>query len=162
MHTVTYEHGKRLENLIEMFAVELGYMEIEKLKLYARFHDIGKSNIPKEILLKPGMLSPVEKRIMQSHSLAGCNIVKTVAAWILHHHEWWNGQGYPMNLKGENIPIECRILGIVDAYDAMTSERPYINKISHGEALSEIQRCAGTQFDPNLVDRFIKLMKGSA
>jgi len=77
-----------------------------------------------------------------------------VADYILKHHEWWNGQGYPLGLKGSEIPLECRILAIADAFDAMTSERPYQKAMSSQDALKELRTCAGTQFDPELVEKF--------
>jgi HD-GYP domain-containing protein (c-di-GMP phosphodiesterase class II) len=80
-----------------------------------------------------------------------------IADWILKHHEWWNGQGYPLGLKGEEIPLESRILAILDAYDVITSERPFRKARSHEDALEELRRCSGTQFDPVLVDQFIGL-----
>lgn len=159
MDTATSEHGLRLEKLIEIFAAKLGYKEVDKLKLFARFHDIGKYHIPEGILLKPGPLSLEEQHIMRTHSLIGCQMAKTVATWILRHHEWWNGKGYPMQLKGENIPLECRILAILDAYDAMTNDRPYREKMSSLEALTIIERAAGQQFDPQLVSSFINLIQ---
>jgi HD-GYP domain-containing protein (c-di-GMP phosphodiesterase class II) len=94
---------------------------------------------------------------MRRHSEVGYRIARAgddlspIADWILHHHEWWNGEGYPEGLAGEKIPLECRILTIIDAYDAMTSERPYRMAIPHEEAVKELQRCASTQFDPVLV-----------
>jgi HD-GYP domain-containing protein (c-di-GMP phosphodiesterase class II) len=81
-----------------------------------------------------------------------------IAPFILHHHEFWNGNGYPSGLKGEEIPLECRILGIIDAFDAMTNDRPYHKGISVKEAIEEIQRCAGKQFDPVLSEKFIEII----
>ncbi|NLK50934.1 MAG: HD domain-containing protein, partial [Syntrophomonadaceae bacterium] len=77
-----------------------------------------------------------------------------IADWILKHHEWWNGKGYPLGLKGEEIPLECRILAVIDAYTAMTSDRPYRKALLSSEALWELKKGAGTQFDPNLVEKF--------
>jgi HD-GYP domain-containing protein (c-di-GMP phosphodiesterase class II) len=103
---------------------------------------------------------------MQRHSEIGHRIalaapdLAPIADWILKHHEWWNGKGYPLGLKGTEIPLECRILAVADAYDAMTSDRPYRKAMSHAEAVAELRRCAGTQFDPELVERFIALLDG--
>ncbi|MDP3045342.1 MAG: HD domain-containing phosphohydrolase, partial [Bacillota bacterium] len=80
-----------------------------------------------------------------------------IADWILKHHEWWNGQGYPLGLQGEGIPLECRILAVVDAYDAMTNDRPYRPAMPHETATDELLRCAGTQFDPLVVEKFVQL-----
>jgi HD-GYP domain-containing protein (c-di-GMP phosphodiesterase class II) len=102
---------------------------------------------------------------MKRHSEIGHRIAQSVpdlspiADRILKHHEWWNGEGYPLGLKGEEIPLECRILSIADAYDAMTSDRPYRKAMTHEDALLELYRFKGSQFDPVLVDRFIDLMK---
>jgi HD-GYP domain-containing protein (c-di-GMP phosphodiesterase class II) len=82
-----------------------------------------------------------------------------IAEWILNHHEWWNGKGYPLGLTGTEIPLECRILAIVDAYDAMTSNRPYRGAMSSQDAIHEITRCSGIQFDPELVVAFIEVIK---
>jgi len=104
---------------------------------------------------------------MKRHSEIGYIIAMSppdlgpIAEFILKHHEWWNGQGYPLGLKGEEIPLECRILAVADAYDAMTSDRPYRSSLSQSKALAELKRCAGVQFDPKLVDKFVDLLKES-
>ncbi|MDH7479501.1 MAG: HD domain-containing phosphohydrolase, partial [Syntrophomonadaceae bacterium] len=82
-----------------------------------------------------------------------------IADWVLKHHEWWNGGGYPLGLRGEDIPLECRILAIADAYDTMTSYRPYRGPLAHQQAIEELRKCAGIQFDPELVPRFIALLE---
>jgi HD-GYP domain-containing protein (c-di-GMP phosphodiesterase class II) len=159
-------HANRLQKLVERMGLSIGLSErnIAELRLLAQFHDIGKVGIPDRILFKPGPLSLEEIAEMQGHSEIGHRIAQSapdlipIADWILKHHEWWNGQGYPMGIKELEIPLECRILAIVDAYDAMTNDRPYRKAIAHEEAVIEIKRRAGTQFDPNLVEEFIKLV----
>ena len=102
---------------------------------------------------------------MERHSEIGFRIAQSssdlsiIADWILKHHEWWNGQGYPLQLKEREIPIECRILAIVDAFDAMTNQRPYREALTKEEALKELKKGAGSQFDPELVDIFMELIK---
>ncbi|HWR44684.1 diguanylate cyclase [Sporomusa sp.] len=159
---ITEGHGDRLQDLIEAFAdvLELPETSIADLRLLARFHDIGKVGIPDGILFKPDRLTEEEWVIMRQHCEIGYRIAVSapdlvpIADWILKHQEWWNGQGYPLGLAGEAIPIECRMLSIVDAFDAMTSDRPYRQALSKEEAIAELYRCAGRQFDPNLVDKF--------
>ncbi|MDR3564928.1 MAG: diguanylate cyclase [Negativicutes bacterium] len=163
---ITEGHGERLQQLIESFATALGLPESGNadLRLLARFHDIGKVGIPDSILFKPGNLTEDEFVIMRQHCEIGYRIAKSapdlapIADWILKHQEWWNGNGYPIGLTGEDIPLECRMLGIADAFDAMTSDRPYRQAMSKTAAISELRRCAGTQFDPQLVEPFITLV----
>jgi HD-GYP domain-containing protein (c-di-GMP phosphodiesterase class II) len=139
---------------------------LNDLQLLARFHDLGKVGIPDSILFKPGPLTREEFQEMKRHCEIGHRIALSltdlapIADFILKHHEHWDGRGYPLGLSGEDIPLECRILSIVDAYDTMTSERPYKGSVSHEDAIAELKRCAGTQFDPELVERFVALMIG--
>lgn len=164
---ITDAHSERLNNLVELlaFCLDLPADRINDLRLLAKFHDIGKVGIPDGILLKPGSLTNSEMENMQRHCEIGHHIAASapglshIAHWILKHHEWWNGSGYPLGLKEENIPIECRILSIADAYDAMTHDRPYRKAMSKQEALSELNKCAGIQFDPLLVFKFIRLLE---
>lgn len=159
-------HVDRLRELVVDMAEHIGLPEddVEKLCLLARFHDIGKVGVPDGILFKPGPLTGEEAAQMQRHCEIGHRIalsvpdLEPIAELILKHHEWWNGEGYPQGLKGEEIPLACRILAIVDAYDAMTSDRPYRRTLSREEALAELKNCAGIQFDPNLVTAFIELI----
>lgn len=124
--------------------------------LLAKVHDLGKVGIPDSILQKPGPLTAEEWEIMRQHSEKGYRIacasprLAPVASLIRCHHERWDGSGYPLGLAATNIPIECRILAISDALDAMTSQRPYRKPVTRSEAAAELQRCAGTQFDPEL------------
>ena len=161
---ITEGHADRLQEMLTRLARAAGLPEsrMTDLRLLAQFHDIGKVGIPDRILLKPGPLSPEEMVEMKRHSEIGHRIANSspdllpVADWVLKHQEWWNGAGYPLGLAGEKIPIECRILAIADAYDAMTSDRPYRKAMSHDAAVTELRRCAGTQFDPTLVELFIQ------
>jgi diguanylate cyclase (GGDEF)-like protein/PAS domain S-box-containing protein len=163
----TEKHAERLINIITAFAREINLTEAELayFHLFAQFHDIGKVGIPDSILLKPGPLTPGERMQMQSHSEIGYRIAQAsqdltpIAELILKHHEWWDGNGYPLGLEGKEIPLECRILAIADAYDAMTSNRPYRRAKSHRKAIAELKRVAGTQFDPELVDKFITSLR---
>ena len=167
---ITEGHGDRLTRLIETFSRQLGLPEqrLPDLRLFAHFHDIGKVGIPDSILFKPARLTGEEWGIMRQHCEIGHRIAVStpdlapIAHWIMRHQEWWNGNGYPLGLKGESIPLECRILAIIDAYDAMTHDRPYRQATTPQAALAEIQRCAGTQFDPQLVDEFAKMLNGMA
>lgn len=162
---VTDGHAHRLEVLVERLAHSMGLpqRQINDLRFLAQFHDIGKVGIPDQILFKPGPLNEEEFAVMQRHCEIGYRIAQSTnemrpfADWILKHHEWWNGEGYPLKLKGEEIPLECRILAIADAYDAMTSDRPYRKAMSQEQALGELERCTGKQFDPYLVSKFLAI-----
>lgn len=160
---ITEGHADRMENMaIELgYALELAPAQIDRIALLAKFHDIGKVGIPDAILNKPSRLTEEEYSIMKTHSQIGERIavesgeLKEIAHLILKHHEKYDGTGYPLGIKELEIPVECRILGIVDAFDAMTNDRPYRKALSIEEAISELIRCSGTQFDPELVEIFI-------
>ncbi|MDQ7790728.1 MAG: diguanylate cyclase [Clostridia bacterium] len=160
---ITEGHADRLHHLALRLGQKVGLSErsLGDLHLLARFHDIGKVGIPDRILFKAGPLTPEERSEMQRHCEIGHRIAFTapdlapIANLILKHHEWWNGKGYPLGLMGPDIPLECRLLAIVDAYDAMTNDRPYRKAMESGTAIAELQRCAGIQFDPNLTEAFI-------
>lgn len=163
---ITEEHTERLQDSVVKLATAVGFPEnrLTDLRLLVQFHDIGKVGIPDRILFKPGKLTADEMLEMQRHSEIGYRIAQSspdlvpIADLILRHHEWWNGNGYPLKLKGEGIPIECRISAIVDAFDAMIYDRPYRQALSWEEAFSELRKGAGIQFDPHLVDQFTKLV----
>ena len=164
---ITEGHAESLQYLVSKIAQTIGLAESNRtdLRLLAQFHDIGKVGIPDRILFKPGPLNPDDTNEMRRHAEIGHRIALSapdlvpIASWILKHHEWWNGAGYPLGLFREEIPLECRILAIVDAYDAMTRNRPYRNALKHSAAIAELIRCAGTQFDPELVVEFVKVIQ---
>ncbi|MDU2063917.1 MAG: diguanylate cyclase [Sporomusaceae bacterium] len=164
---ITEGHADRMQDLAEALGelLALPQESLSDLRLLAQFHDIGKIGIPDRILFKPDSLTTEEYSEMQRHCEIGYRIAYSapdlipIAEQILKHHEWWNGQGYPFGLAGEEIPLACRILSIVDAYDAMTSDRPYRKAMPSEQALQELQRCAGKQFDPTLVEVFTELIK---
>jgi len=163
----TEEHGERMRELALRLGHSLSLKEnkLNELSLLATLHDIGKVAIPDEILMKKGKLDSDEWKIIKRHPEIGSNIassspqLKTIAEAILSHHEWWDGTGYPHALKGEEIPLNSRIISIVDAYDVMTHERPYKKAISKKAAIKELKRCSGTQFDPKLVKIFVDFIK---
>lgn len=167
---VTDGHADRLQDLVEALACKIGVPENEigDFRLLARFHDIGKVGIPDRILFKPDRLTPEEFETMKRHCEIGYRIalassdLTPIADWILKHQEWWNGQGYPLGIRGGEIPLACRILALADAYDAMTNDRPYRKAMSQEAALAELARWSGKQFDPDLTDTFISMIKSGA
>jgi diguanylate cyclase (GGDEF)-like protein/PAS domain S-box-containing protein len=159
-------HSQRIEELACDLAhgLKLSDLELEHLRLLARYHDVGKVGVSDRILFKNGPLNAEETSEVQRHAEVGHRIANvipelaTVSNSILKHHEWWDGSGYPLGLKGLDIPLESRILALVDAYDAMTHERPYRRALSPHEAVTEIRKRAGTQFDPQLVKSFTGIL----
>lgn len=160
----TEEHAQRLLQLSKHMgeSMNLPQTTLQELELLAVLHDIGKIGVPDSILNKPGKLNDDEWVIMKRHSEIGSRITQSVpefvriSEYILSHHERWDGKGYPRGLKGEEIPIQSRILSIVDSYDAMTSERPYKKAMTHEEAIQELMINSGKQFDPDLVQLVIE------
>jgi HD-GYP domain-containing protein (c-di-GMP phosphodiesterase class II) len=145
-----------------ILARELGLdeQEIHDLQLGAILHDIGKYRIPDRILYKPGKLDEEEWEVMRQHPVYGAEFVRRITilapaeAVVLHHHERWDGNGYPHGTTGEEIPLGARIFSVVDAFDAMCERRCYKEARSPDLALAELKRCAGTQFDPRVVEAF--------
>ncbi|NPV92666.1 MAG: PAS domain S-box protein [Firmicutes bacterium] len=164
---ITNDHSLRIQDLLINLARSYNFpkRKLNDLKLLAKFHDIGKVGIPDRILLKPGPLTMDEKSEMQRHCEIGHRIVLAasdlapIADWIIKHHEWWNGEGYPLRIKEDEIPLECRMLAVIDAYEAMVSDRPYRKAMSFEDAINELKRCAGTQFDPGVVQKFIRIVR---
>ncbi|MEW6770283.1 MAG: diguanylate cyclase [Bacillota bacterium] len=161
-------HTERVKELACMLgeAVGLSRSDLDTLCLLADVHDVGKLGVPEQILFKPAALVEEEMEEVRRHPDVGYRIALSslelapVAELIRQHHERWNGKGYPRGLRGEEIHILSRILAIADAYDAMTSDRPHRPALPPEEALKELKRCAGTQFDPRLVEIFVELLAG--
>jgi len=162
----TEEHTRRIRDRVNLIGKELDLAldELKNLDLLAALHDIGKIAVPDDILKKPGKLTDEEWEIIKKHPETGYKIALSlpelapVAEGILTHHERWDGTGYPLGLKGDKIPLISRIISIVDAYDVMVNGRPYKKALTHQEALEEIKRCSGTQFDPWLVEKFLNIL----
>jgi putative nucleotidyltransferase with HDIG domain len=161
----TFHHSIQVGKLIEQFATHLSLKseQIQNIYRFGLLHDIGKLGVKRQILEKPTPLSKEEFGKIQLHSQIGAQILRTkdfqIADWIHKHHEWWNGSGYPLGLKENEIPFECRLISIADAYHAMTNNRPYRKAMSHLTALSEIIKGSGIQFDPHLVKAFINMVE---
>ena len=160
----TRGHGARVAVLAEAIALRLGWgtEQIDDLRLGCRLHDVGKLAISPRVLRKPGPLDEVELRLVRTHPLVGARLLGAIGRaraalpYVLYHHEHWDGGGYPTGRVGDGIPLEARLLAVADAYDAMTSPRPYRPAVSHAEALDEVERCAGTQFDPEIAGLFVE------
>jgi diguanylate cyclase (GGDEF)-like protein/putative nucleotidyltransferase with HDIG domain len=162
----TEEHCRRLKNLMLEIARQLGLSEVQfyEYELLGILHDIGKVAIPDHILEKPDKLNNDEWRIMRNHSEIGYRIAAStpeligIADAILCHHERWDGKGYPQGLSGDQIPLSSRVLSVVDAFDAMINDRPYRKALAFSDAIEEIKRCCGTQFDPKIAEIFLKVV----
>ena len=163
----TEQHTERVMVNVIQVGEKLGLERsvIDELTIAAELHDIGKIGVSERILLKPGPLTEEEYEIMKTHSEKGYRIVmasselKNIAESVLYHHERWDGKGYPIGLKGEEIPLLARIINVCDSYDVMTNTRVYNKKAkSKEEAIKELRRCSGTQFDPKIVDIFINIL----
>lgn len=159
----TMQHSQRVAAYARLFAEELSLAEsaLEHIELGSLLHDIGKIGIPRNVLLKPGSLDTEEWRVMREHPAIGHRLLAEFddlgveAAIVLTHHERFDGGGYPLGLRGKEIPLGARIFSIVDTFDAITSNRPYRAAQSSSAAKAEIERMAGLQFDPDLVNVFL-------
>lgn len=156
-------HAARVGSNAEAVARRLGWEDerLAGLRLGAALHDVGKVNVRPEVLGKPGLLDERELAEMRAHPVEGTWLIAGVPSlspalpYVLFHHERWDGSGYPTRRAGVAIPLEGRVLAVADAFDAMTSARPYRRTLSTEEAAGEIARCAGSQFDPDVADAFL-------
>jgi response regulator RpfG family c-di-GMP phosphodiesterase len=162
----TESHSRRVHGYALAVARECGITDHKVLTDILHgvlLHDIGKIGIPDAILLKPGPLTPDEWTIMRRHPEIGRRLIAKIpflagaAPIVYHHHEKWDGTGYPEGLKGEAIPLGARVFSVVDAFDAMTCDRPYSKAVSFEAAKAEIRRCSGSQFDPGVVEAFFRV-----
>jgi HD-GYP domain-containing protein (c-di-GMP phosphodiesterase class II) len=156
-------HAARVAANAEAVAVRLGWDEsrLDALRLGAALHDVGKVNVRPEVLAKPGSLDEAELAEIQAHPVEGLWLIAGVPSlqpalpYVLFHHERWDARGYPTRRAGTAIPVEGRVLAVADAFDAMTSGRPYRPSLDPGAAAGEIERCTRTQFDPEVADAFL-------
>ncbi len=157
-------HSVRVACHAEAIARRLGWSDdrLAALRIGAALHDVGKTSIRPGVLQKPGRLDSAELAAVRAHPVEGAWLIAGVQAfepalpYVLFHHERWDGGGYPTGRRGTEIPLEGRILAVADAFDAMTSLRPYRDSLSTTEAALEVDRCAGTQFDPELAEIFVE------
>ncbi len=162
----TRGHSETVASLCAAMGARLGIRgdDLERLRLAGLLHDVGKIGVPDALLLKPAKLSEQEGRQMKEHVSVGHAILQAAempieAQWVLHHHEWYDGRGYPTGLRGTDIPLASRIIAVADAFEAMTGERPYRDCLSGAEALAELERYAGTQFDVRCVSALAEVVE---
>ncbi len=156
-------HSARVTSFAESLARLLGWAgeRLDVLRLGGSLHDVGKIAVNPRVLRKSGPLTDEELAQIRRHPVTGARLVEcfddfeAALPYVLHHHERWDGSGYPHGLQGETIPVEARLLGVADAFDAMTSRRAYRSALTVDQALTELKRCAGTQFDPTLAQTFV-------
>jgi putative two-component system response regulator len=156
-------HAARVGAHAELIARRLGWDDrrIDDLRLGAALHDVGKVSLRPELLQKPGALDEDELAQVRAHPVEGAWLIAGVRSlvpalpYVLFHHERWDGNGYPTRRAGAEIPVEGRLMAVADAFDAMTSSRPYCDALPIDDALEEVARCAGTQFDPLLAQTFL-------
>lgn len=163
----TYGHSERVAEYAEVIAsgMNLGEHLVKLVRYAGILHDVGKIEVPKEILMKPTSLTNEEREVIERHPVYGAKIIepvrglKDVIAIVRHHHERFDGKGYPGKLRGDGIPLAARVLAVADSFDAMRADRPYRNGLPLDDAIAELQRNAGTQFDPEVVDVLARALK---
>jgi response regulator RpfG family c-di-GMP phosphodiesterase len=163
-------HARRVAFYAGLIAdrICLSAREQEQVRLSAFLHDLGKIGVPTDLLLRPGALDPAERLIVERHPEIGAKLVAPlgiateIAAAIRHHHEWWDGSGYPDGLYGDDIPVSARIVQLADAFDAMTCDRPYRRALAREVVVREIERFGGVQFDPSLSKEFLAVIETGA
>lgn len=156
-------HSRRVAELCQaiLSQMNLNGPETDLIVVAARVHDIGKVGVPEELLVKPGQLTPAERLVMETHVTIGADLLRRYPNFsrgreiVLHHHETWNGEGYPSRLKGLNIPLGARVIAVADAFDALTTDRPYRRAFTVEQALTVLQQGRGTQWDPDIIDTFL-------
>ena len=164
----THEHAERVQRCALALAAEAGIRDeqmLDAIETAALLHDIGKLGIPDRLLHKPGPLTTAEYEQVKEHAVVGADILSAIpfggplALIVRHHHENWDGSGYPDGLQGYDIPVGARVLSIVDCYDALTSDRPYRRALSHGSAIAMIHERSGSIYDPDMVDAFLRIVQ---
>ncbi len=163
-------HARRVSFYSGLLAERVGVFgkEQEQVRIAAFLHDLGKVGVPSELLLREGALDPNERKIMEQHPMIGARLVRPLLLQsdttlaIQHHHEWWDGTGYPDGLSGQEIPYAARIVAVADAFDAMSCDRPYRRALRREVALGELRRFAGVQFDPSLAKEFAAIVESNA
>lgn len=166
----TAGHSLRVSRFAVLIGKRLGLddEQLKDIELGGILHDIGKIGVPESILWKPDKLTDEEREIMARHPVKSAQIIgelkglKRAREYVKHHHEYFDGSGYPDRLSGEAIPIGARLIMVSDAYDAMTTDRPYRKAIGHDQAIAELKRMAGKQFDPKVVDALLSLVEGGS
>jgi HD-GYP domain-containing protein (c-di-GMP phosphodiesterase class II) len=161
----TRGHSERVSHVSTQIARAIGLSaeDVETIRIAGLVHDVGKIGVPEAVLCKQGRLTDPEFDAIKRHPQIGYGILqdirplKGVLPGVLHHHERWDGKGYPSGLSGESIPLQARIIAIADTFDAMSSTRSYRPAMPRDKVLAELQRCAGTQFDPALIPAFMRL-----
>ncbi len=163
-------HARRVSLYSALVAdrLNLSTRDHELVRIAGFLHDLGKVGVPTDLLLQPGALEPSQRAVVEEHAQIGAKLVQpldmppAIAQSIRHHHEWWDGTGYPDGLAGEEIPLAARIIAIADAFDAMNCNRPYREALPRDVQIAEIKRFAGVQFDAMLAKEFLGLIEVGA